>query len=219
MPQIFHRSFNTLSRVTLAAAIVGLAGLGVALYGVGWNPLSTNAKMVRVQPVPFSHAHHVGDLGIDCRYCHATVETSAFAGMPTSQTCMNCHQEIWFGSSMLEPVRESFRRDRPIAWQRVHQVPGFVYFNHAVHVKKGVGCVTCHGRVDQMALTYQDQSLLMSWCLSCHRRPAPHLRPRHEVFSMTWQRPAGADDLGRQLTTEYGIASAHELTSCSVCHR
>lgn len=219
MPQIFHRSLNTLSRITLAAAGLAAVVVAVSLYGIGWNPLSTRAKMVRRQPIPFSHAHHVGDLGIDCRYCHTTVETSAFAGMPSSQVCMNCHQEIWFGSAMLEPVRESFHKDRPIAWQRVHELPEFVYFNHAVHVHKGVGCVECHGRVDRMPLTYQDQSLLMSWCLSCHRRPGPHLRPRDEVFSMTWKRPADATGLAEQLMNDYRIRSPQELTSCSVCHR
>src|SRR5438876_3951491 len=125
MPQIFHRSFNTLSRVSLAAVGIAIVVFGGALYSAGWSPLSTSSKIVRLQPVPFSHAHHVGELGIDCRYCHTTVETTAFAGMPASQTCMNCHQEIWFGSPLLESVRESFRGDRPIAWQRVHYLPGF----------------------------------------------------------------------------------------------
>ncbi len=219
MPQVFHRSFNTISKVSLAALLIGLAVLGWATYVVGWSPYVTQAHVARVQPVPFSHQHHVGQLGIDCRYCHTSVETSSFAGLPPTKTCMNCHQEIWFGSPILEPVRDSFRRGQPIAWQRIHNLPQFAYFHHAIHVNKGVGCVECHGRVDQMPFTYQASSLLMGWCLDCHRQPEQHLRPRDAVFDMTWEPPADQPDLGARLMKQYRIRTTQELTSCSTCHR
>src|SRR5262249_35783701 len=175
MPQIFHRSFNTISKVSIAAVLVGLGFLAWVTYVVGWSPYVTQARVARVQPVPFSHQHHVGQLGIDCRYCHTSAETSSFAGLPPTKTCMNCHQEIWFGSAMLEPVRASFRTSESIPWQRIHNLPQFVYFNHSIHVNKGIGCVSCHGRVDEMPFTYQENSLLMGWCLDCHRQPQDHL--------------------------------------------
>lgn len=219
MPNIFHRSFNTLSKVSIFGAVFSLAALGWALNVIARSPFITQAHMARVQPVPFSHEHHVGQLGIDCRYCHSTVEESPFAGMPATKTCMNCHQEIWFGSSMLEPVRESFRTNRPIVWQRVHNLPQFVYFDHSIHVTKGVGCAECHGGVDRMPFLYQTQTLQMSWCLECHRDPAPKLRPRDAVFQMDWQPPADRATLGKQLMAEYAIRPADQLTSCSACHR
>src|SRR5262249_2355160 len=160
---------------------------------------------------PFSHQHHVGQLGIDCRYCHASVEVSSFAGMPPTKTCMNCHQEIWFGSEVLEPVRASFRTDRPIAWERIHNLPQFVYFDHSIHIKKGVGCASCHGRVDQMPFLYQENSLLMEWCLSCHRNPGPHLRPRQEIFNMTWEPPPERPNLGEELRDQYQVREAFEI--------
>jgi hypothetical protein len=219
MPQVFHRSFNVLSRVSIFGAVFILAGLGWVLHVLGRSPYVTQTHVARVQPVPFSHEHHVGQLGIDCRYCHTSVETSPFAGLPPTKTCMNCHQEIWFGSSLLEPVRASYRDNQPIAWERVHNLPQFVYFDHHIHVAKGVGCVECHGRVDRMPLLYQEKTLLMEWCLDCHRNPAPHLRPRDQVFSMSWTPPTDAPDLGERLMREYRIKGADEITSCSVCHR
>ena len=219
MPQIFHRSFNTLSRVSIAAAVIGLFLGWLVLYVVGWSPYVTRQRIAHVQPVPFSHQHHAGDLGIDCRYCHTSVEDSSFAGVPPTKTCMNCHQEIWFGSPTLEPVRASFRSGQSIPWQRVHNLPHFVYFNHSIHVNKGVGCESCHGRVDQMPFTYQAESLLMKWCLDCHRNPAPNLRPHDEVFDMAWHPPADQPRLGGELRKEYRIRNSEELTSCSTCHR
>jgi hypothetical protein len=219
MPQIFHRSFNTLSRVSLAAGAALVIVLGCALYVVGWSPYVTQADIARVQPVPFSHEHHVNRLGIDCRYCHTGAESSPVAGVPPTKTCMNCHQEIWFGSQTLEPVRASFRSAESIAWKRLHNLPQFVYFDHSIHVNKGVGCVSCHGRVDQMPLTYQTQSLLMSWCVDCHRKPAPNLRPRDKVFDMAWEPPADNPKLGADLAKQYHVRSPEELTSCSTCHR
>ena len=165
------------------------------------------------------HQHHVGGLGVDCRYCHVSVETSDFAGMPSTEICMNCHSEIWTESDMLEPVRESYRTGVPIPWRRVHNLPDFAYFNHGIHVQKGVGCVTCHGRVDRMPLVWKAQSLQMEWCLGCHRNPAPFLRPNEFVFSMEWQPPPGDIGFGERLIKDYNIRGDYLLTSCSTCHR
>jgi hypothetical protein len=219
MPQIFHRSFNTLSRVSVFGAVFILATLGWVLYVLGRSPYVTQTHIARGQPIPFSHQHHVGQLGIDCRYCHTSVEVSSYAGMPSTKICMNCHQEIWVGSEMLEPVRASYRTGRPIVWERVHNLPDFVYFYHDIHVNKGVGCVECHGRVDQMPLLYQEATLLMEWCLECHRDPAPRLRPREAVFSMTWQPPADDPGLGQRLMQQYNIKGPDQITNCSICHR
>jgi hypothetical protein len=215
MPQIFHRSFNTLSKVSIFGAVFFVTALCWVLSVVYRSSYVTDVHIAYVQPVPFSHAHHVGQLGIDCRYCHTSVETSSFAGIPPTKICMNCHQQIWVGSDMLEPVRDSYRTDQSIPWQRVHNLPGFVYFDHSIHIHKGVGCVTCHGRVDEMPLTWQEGTLLMEWCVDCHRAPQRHLRPREEVFSMTWKAP-DPDTLGPALAREYHVRS---LISCSTCHR
>jgi Cytochrome c7 and related cytochrome c len=216
MPQIFHRSTNTYSRVSIFGAVFFL-GFLLWLFGA-WSRSSwaTQAGVAREQPVPFSHAHHVGDVGLDCRYCHTSVETSGFANLPPTKTCMNCHSQIWNTSPTLEPVRESFRSDRSIAWTRVHDLPDFAYFDHSIHVNKGVGCETCHGRVDKMPLTWQKASLQMEWCLDCHRHPEQYVRPREAVFQMGYEPPIDQETLGRQLVKEYRIQS---LTSCSTCHR
>jgi Cytochrome c7 and related cytochrome c len=216
MPQIFHRSTNTYSRVSIFGAVFFL-GFLLWLFGA-WSRSSwaTQAGVAREQPVPFSHAHHVGDVGLDCRYCHTSVETSGFANLPPTKTCMNCHSQIWNTSPTLEPVRESFRSDRSIAWTRVHDLPDFAYFDHSIHVNKGVGCETCHGRVDKMPLTWQKASLQMEWCLDCHRHPEQYVRPREAVFQMGYEPPIDQETLGRQLVKEYKIQS---LTSCSTCHR
>jgi hypothetical protein len=216
MPQIFHRSTNTISKMSIFGAVFILAALGWVLAVLARSSYITNVGIARVQPVPFSHEHHVTGLGIDCRYCHTSVETSAFAGLPPTKTCMNCHSQIWVGSAMLEPVRDSYRTGRSIEWERVHRLADFVYFDHSIHVHKGVGCATCHGPVDHMPLTWQHGSLLMEWCLECHRAPEQYVRPREEVFNMTWQPPADALAAGRALVARYQIQS---LTSCSTCHR
>ena len=171
------------------------------------------------QPVQFSHAHHVGGMGIDCRYCHTSVEESAFANIPPTKTCMNCHSQIWTGAPILEPVRASFRENKPLQWTRVHDLPDFVYFNHSIHVKQGVGCATCHGPVDKMPLVYQQAPLTMSWCLDCHRNPGKYIRPRDQVFNMAWERPSNDPEFGARLVREHKIASVAQLTSCSTCHR
>src|SRR6202451_921909 len=189
MPQIFHRSANTLSRATIFGAVFVIAALGWVAYEVQGSPYVTYAGVRKPQPVPFSHQHHVAGLGIDCRYCHTSVETSGFANIPPTKTCMNCHSQIWNTSPTLEPVRESFRTDRSIAWTRVHDLPDFAYFNHSIHINKGVGCETCHGRIDKMPLTSQKASLQMEWCLDCHRHPEQYVRPREAVFQMDYEPP------------------------------
>ena len=214
MPQIFHRSFNTLSKVSVIGGLTCLIVLSLALYVVGWSPYVTQEKVARVQPVQFSHAHHVGQLGIDCRYCHTSVETTPFAGIPPTKTCMNCHQEIWVGASALEPVRASYRTGEPIVWERVHNLAQFAYFNHSIHINKGIGCASCHGRIDKMALTYQASPLTMSWCLSCHRAPEKFVRPRDQVFNMNYV-AKDQDVLGPQLVKQYNIKS---MIACSTCH-
>jgi hypothetical protein len=219
MAQIFPRSSNVLSRMSILGGVGVLALLGVAFWGYFRSAYVTEVGVPRVQPVPFSHKHHVGDDGIDCRYCHTSVEDSAFAGVPPTKTCMNCHSQLWADSPMLEPVRESFRSGKSLEWTRVHNLPGYVYFDHSIHVRKGIGCSTCHGRVDQMPLIWRENTLYMDWCLNCHRAPEQYVRPRQNVFSMDYQPPADQLALGRKLVKEYKIQSARVLTSCSTCHR
>ncbi len=219
MPQIFHRSFNTLSKVSIFGSLFILAALGWVLIVFYRSPYVTTADMVVLQPVPFSHEHHAGQLGIDCRYCHTSVEQSAFAGIPPTKTCMNCHSQIWVGSTMLEPIRDSYRTGRSIEWRRVHNLPHFVYFDHSIHVNKGIGCVSCHGQVDRMPLMRQVETLQMQWCLDCHRQPEQFLRPRAEVFNMTWEPPDDQISQGNKLKKTYRIRGPEDLTSCSTCHR
>jgi hypothetical protein len=219
MSQLFHRTTNIYSRLSLLAIVVFVGFLGVVVAVLYVSGYHTGQNAVIDQPIQFSHAHHAGGMGIDCRYCHTSVEESAFANIPPTKTCMNCHSQIWTNAPILEPVRASFRENTPLEWTRVHDLPDFVYFNHSIHVNKGVGCVTCHGQVDRMPLMYQQANLMMSWCLDCHRNPAKYLRPRDQVFNMTWQPPADDPELGARLVREYKIASVEQLTSCSTCHR
>ncbi len=216
MPQIFHPSTNTLSKVSIAVGVVLLAVLGWLLTAIERSDYVTQANVAREQPVPFSHKQHVSGVGIDCRYCHTSVEESAFAGIPPTQTCITCHSQIWADAPILEPVRESFKTDTSIEWIRVHDLPDFVYFNHSIHVKKGIGCVTCHGRVDRMPLVWRENTLYMDWCLECHREPERFVRPREHVVSMDWKAPVAQTVLGKKLVQEYNI---QKLESCSVCHR
>jgi len=216
MAQIFHPSTNTISRVTIFGGALLVIALVAALVAINESPYITEVGVARSQPVPFSHKHHISDDGIDCRYCHTSVEESSFAGIPPTKTCMNCHTQIWSESPMLEPVRESFRTDKAIQWTRVHNLPGFVYFDHSIHIHKGVGCSTCHGRVDQMPLMWRENTLYMDWCLDCHRAPERYVRPRDQVFNMAYQPPQDQIALGATLVQEYQI---RKLTSCSTCHR
>ena len=216
MPQIFHRSANTFSKVSLAGALLLVGGLIAFAMILGRSSYVTRAHEFVQQPVQFSHRHHVKDDGIDCRYCHTSVETSSFAGIPPTKTCMNCHSQIWSQAPILEPVRASFREDRPLRWIRVHDLPDFVYFNHSVHVKKGMGCETCHGRIDEMPLTLQENTLQMAWCLDCHRNPEKYVRPREEVFTMGYRPEVPQSVIGSRLIERYNI---NPSTSCSTCHR
>ncbi len=216
MAQIFHRSANTLSRLSIYGAVFIVAGLSYALYAIGESPYFTEVNVAREQPVPFSHKHHSGVLGIDCRYCHTSVEESSFAGLPPTQTCMTCHSQIWVNSPMLEPVRASYREDRSIAWTRVNALPDFAYFDHSIHVHKGIGCTTCHGPVAEMPLTWRTQTLYMAWCLDCHRQPEKYARPREDVFKVDYQPPPNQMELGAKLVREYKIK---KLTDCTTCHR
>jgi hypothetical protein len=232
MPQIFHKAANPLGRMIVLGLPMLFGATGVGLAAFYRSSYATGMNEVVPQPVAFSHAHHVGQLGIDCRYCHTTVENSAFANIPPTKTCMNCHQQVWTGADLLAPVRESYASDTPIAWNRVHNVPHYAYFNHSIHIAKGVGCASCHGPVNEMNLTFQSKTLLMEWCVSCHREPEKHLRPKEEVFSMTWTPahggtnpqtgqpyPTNQADLGRLLKEQYRVRDAITLTSCSMCHR
>jgi hypothetical protein len=216
MSQLFHPSANGLSRLSLFGIAAALALVAWSLYTLNSSSYATGETVAREQPVQFSHKHHVGDEGFDCRYCHTSVENSAFAGIPPTKTCMNCHSQIWTNSPELEPVKASFRTGQSIAWTRVHDLPDFVYFDHSVHVAKGVGCTTCHGRIDRMPLTFQHANLQMSWCLDCHRNPAKYVRPRDRIFDVEYEPPANQLELGRKLVKEYKVQS---LTSCSTCHR
>ena len=219
MPQIFSRGADSLVRTMVVAAPLSAASLLWVCLVYSRSSYGTGAGVELVQPVPFSHEHHAGQLGIDCRYCHTTVEHAPYAGMPTTQICMNCHSQMWVGSETLAPVRASYRSDKSLRWQQVYNLPGFVYFDHHVHVQNLVGCSSCHGRVDQMPFTRQTPSLLMEWCLDCHRHPERQLRPREAVFDMRWQPPADQLDRGRELAKEFKVPDTRYLTSCSVCHR
>jgi len=232
MPQLFNRSMNPISKILVLGLPIMFAGTCVGLATFYRSGYATGMNEVVKQPVPFSHKHHVGELGIDCRYCHNSVETSGYAGIPPTKICMNCHQQIWTGAELLEPVRESFRLDKPIVWTKVHNLPQYTYFNHSIHVAKGVGCVECHDRVDEMPLMFQSKTLLMEWCLKCHRDPESRLRPLGEVMHMTWKPadktinpktgepyPTDPGELAKLLYNEHKIRDALTLTSCSICHR
>lgn len=215
MAQVFSRYAGFYARLALIALLVLTTSVVLA-----WRALTAERHTVNEtveQPVPFSHKHHVGDVGLDCRYCHASVEASAQAGMPPVSTCMTCHSQLFTDQRMLAPVRRAWISGQSLAWRRVNQLPDFVYFNHSIHVAKGVGCVSCHGRVDQMPLMRRTETLSMKWCLDCHRDPEQQLRPREHVFDMAWT-PKDQRSLGIALVQAYRIDRA-KLTDCSLCHR
>jgi Cytochrome c7 and related cytochrome c len=215
MAQIFHHSTNTIARVSIYGAVILIALLGYAVDVINNTSYVTEVHNARPQPIPFSHKHHVGELGLDCRYCHTSVEVSSSAGMPPTQTCMACHSQIWANAAMLEPVRASYRDSSPISWTRVNALPDFVYFNHSIHVAKGVGCTTCHGPIAEMNITWRAESLYMRWCLDCHNAPEKYLRPRSEVFNAFYQPPKDQLELGERLMKEYKV---QKLTNCTTCH-
>lgn len=219
MAQIFHPITNVISRVSIVGSVACLALLAWVWSVLLRSPYVTQADVVLDQPVPFSHKHHVSELGIDCRFCHFSVEEDAFAGMPTTQTCMTCHSQIHVESEMLAPVRESYQSGRPMKWNRVNDLPDFVFFNHSIHVNKGIGCESCHGPVNEMPLTWQHEAMLMEWCLECHRAPEEFIRSRAQVFDFNLAdiQPVRS---GMELVQAYGIQrSDHKLTNCSICHR
>lgn len=213
MPQVFHPSTNTISRVSVFGAVGLVAGaVGVGVMTVR-SPYATGVGVIRSQPIPFSHQHHVGEAGIDCRYCHRGVEREASAGLPSTEICLGCHSQLWADSEMLQPVQASWEGNTPIGWVRVHDVPDFVYFHHGTHVVHGVACEACHGRVDRMPLTWRSATLHMEWCLECHRNPEQHLRPANAVLAMGWKRS------DHPPPDTAATSQVHARTDCSACHR
>ncbi|MCQ4310871.1 cytochrome c family protein [Pseudomonas stutzeri] len=218
MAQVFPRSADMWLRLALFILIGGLFALFAALVVLDRSDYITDKGWVVQQPVPFSHEHHAGALKIDCRYCHDSVEVSPVAGLPPTYTCMSCHSQIWTGAQMLAPVRQSLARQEPLRWNRVSELPDYVYFHHGVHVNAGVGCETCHGQVDTMPLMYRAETFTMSWCLDCHQNPAPRLRPRDAVTEMGWSTSHDRQQLGERLIRENHIETQN-LTDCYICHR
>ena len=217
MPQIFKASSNSLARTSLILGVVVIGGLAVVLFQLIANSsYATRQGEAREQPIPFSHAHHVGSMGIDCRYCHTGVDNSPHATVPPTKTCMNCHSQIWIDSPTLQPVRDSFQTNESIKWTKVNDLPDFVYFNHSIHIKKGVGCETCHGRIDTMPIVYQQANLQMRWCLDCHRNPEKYVRPRELVTKMGYEPSEPQEVIGARLVKEYNI---QKLETCWTCHR
>jgi Cytochrome c7 and related cytochrome c len=190
MAQIFERSSNALARASLVLTGLIVIALGVTLNELQRSPWVTRQGQRPDQPVPFSHKHHVQGLGLQCQYCHTTVEKSSYAGIPPTKTCINCHAQIWTNAQLLEPVRNSWATGQSVVWTKVHDLPDFAYFSHEIHVNKGLGCASCHGRVDQMPLMYMQNTLQMEWCLDCHRNPAKNLRPTSQIYNMAWEKPA-----------------------------
>ncbi len=219
MAQIFHRGANNIAKISIVVAIL-LAGLAFYVYTqIARSSYFTGRYLEIQQPIQFSHKHHAGDDGIDCRYCHTSVETSYSAGIPPTQTCMNCHNQLWSDSPYLEPIRASYRDNKPLEWQRVHDLPEFSYFNHSIHIAKGVGCSTCHGQIDNMPAVFQENTLQMEWCIACHREPEKYIRPKSEIYNMEWDGNDLSTEERNQLKADYKIRSKEMLTSCSTCHR
>ena len=215
MAQVFDRSSNALARASLVLTGLIVIALGVALNSLQRSPWVTRQGQRPDQPVPFSHKHHVEGLGLQCQYCHTSVEKSSYAGIPPTKTCMNCHSQIWTNAALLEPVRQSWATGESIPWIRVHDLPDYVYFNHEIHVNKGIGCASCHGRVDEMPLMYEENSLQMEWCLNCHRNPANNLRPTAEIYNMAWAGPTASQPVWcgvSKNTYGTGVATAEGVT-------
>lgn len=220
MAQLFGPSSNIYSKLTLLLLLLAAAGGVTLVMAFERSPYKTNENVVYTQPIKFSHDHHTAGLGIDCRYCHYTVETAASANIPPTELCMNCHSQVWADSPMLEPVRSSYRDNEPIQWNRVHDLPDYVYFDHSIHVAKGVACFTCHGKVNEMPLLERGASLQMKWCLDCHMAPEKNLRPPSEVTNFEWSPPEDAgDEYYAELAAEAHVAGQERLWSCSTCHR
>ncbi|MCC7231165.1 MAG: cytochrome c3 family protein [Fimbriimonadaceae bacterium] len=248
MPQIFKPAANHVARLSLVLGLASPLILGYAVAAISRSPVNTKVQVALNQPVPFSHQHHARELGIDCRYCHTSVEKSAEAGFPPTETCMSCHSQIWTNSPLLEPIRKSYETGTPIKWNKVNKVPEFVYFNHSIHIARGVNCNTCHGPVQHMQMTYKGNSFQMQWCLQCHRAPErflyqdskhPEMSPRNQVFNLYWKyqageqlsnfeqklidgEPMGSDDPEHLKTGRELLAKygvkVQQLADCSVCH-
>lgn len=216
MGAVFPPWSNTALRVTLAVLALGAVSAIAAPMIFVRTPWRRGYLNALDQPVEFDHRHHTQDDAIGCLYCHNTAERAGTAGIPSTDKCMGCHNQVWNQSTLLEPVRRSYFSGMPIPWNRVHKVPDFVYFNHGIHVNKGVGCVTCHGRVDKMAMVYQAESLTMAWCLDCHRDPEPRLRPLSEITNMRWDAGEEQAAIGAAVARELGV---RRLTNCTTCHR
>ena len=219
MRQLFAPGADAILRLALLTVSVGAI---LSLVIVGAVARSDYVSMVGIaphQPVPFSHKHHSGELGIDCRYCHTSVEQQASAGMPPTHTCMTCHSQIWTGAPMLQPVRDSFAQADPLQWTRVNHLPSYVYFNHSIHVAKGIGCSSCHGAVTSMQMTARANAFHMDFCLQCHRNPQANVRTPDQVWNMDWQPPADQATKGPALVARYHIRNAAQLSDCSICHR
>jgi Cytochrome c7 and related cytochrome c len=217
-PQVFRPRSNTLVRTSILCAVLFIAAGGGVTWGIWWSPYMGRQRVPINQQVPFSHKHHYAGLGIDCRYCHVTVETSSFAGLPPTETCMTCHSQVWTKAPVLEPVRQSWATGRPLHWNRVDNLPAFVFFNHGIHVQKGVGCSTCHGPVQDMPVVWKAHGMWMKWCMQCHSDPAPNLRPQADIFNMNWKPGPNQRRKGETLIKDYHI-NTQTLRDCSICHR
>lgn len=240
MAQLFHPAANTLAKISIALIAIGPVALICTASAVSRAAFNTKVGVPQEQPVPFSHEHHVSELGIDCRYCHVSVEKSANATIPATETCMSCHSQIWTNSPLLEPVRESYKTGTPIKWNVVNKVPEFVYFNHSIHINRGVKCNICHGPVQKMQLVQKGQAFFMAWCLDCHRNPEKGVGKREDVFAFYEKTQQGEADLnseesalahtgnysrsseeleeGKKLVAEYGVKTK-QLADCWICHR
>ena len=219
MAQLFSPGADAIFRLCLLTGVATLAGAPVVIAGIVRSDYVTGVGVAPTQPVPFSHKHHSGELGIDCRYCHTTVDKVASAGIPPTHTCMTCHSQIWTGSGMLKPVRDSYANNQPLEWVRLNKLPGYVYYNHSVHVTKGIGCSTCHGKVTDMQMTYRANAFEMSFCLDCHRQPEKYVRTPDQVWNMDWSPPPDQASLGPELVAKYHIRGGDRLTECGICHR
>ena len=218
MTQIFAPSADTWMRLLMMGGLSVAVGGMASVIGFAHSAYMTSTDLRPRQPVPFSHKHHAGQLGIDCRYCHSGAETGPQAGLPPTTTCMTCHSQIWTNAAMLEPVRQSMAENKPVAWTRVAKLPDYVFFRHDIHLAKGVGCETCHGRIDTMSLTYRAKAFTMEFCIDCHRDPAPHLRPQQHITDMAWTPDGDARQQGTAIAAHEGIRFG-QLTHCYVCHR
>ncbi|MER3523706.1 MAG: cytochrome C [Ignavibacteria bacterium] len=218
MAQIFHPSMRVISRASILAFLLVVGFIGWVCWDLYRSGYFTDVNVPKEQPIPFSHEHHVNGLGISCGYCHTSVEKAAFAGIPPTHTCMTCHSQIWTGAAMLEPVRASYRTQRPLEWVRVHDLPDFAYFNHSIHVNKGMACQVCHGNVNAMPLMRRTSPLQMAWCLDCHRAPEKYIRPVEEIYNFDYVPPKDQLAFGKELVKKYNV-QVKQLTDCSVCHR